>query len=60
MKVIVHVGFQKTRFEDPVHYYFAFVFVKDRKKSLSRWVTSIRLFFIFILFLFLFFSVKKG
>lgn len=32
MKVIVHLGFQKTRFEDLIHYYFTFVFVKDRKK----------------------------
>lgn len=33
MTVIVYLGFQKTRFEDPIHY-FAFVFVKDRKKKI--------------------------
>lgn len=33
--------------EDPIHYYFAFVFIKDRKKSLTWWVTSIRFVILF-------------
>lgn len=38
---------QSWLLEDPIHYYFAFVFVKDRKKSLTRWVTSIRFVILF-------------